>query len=63
MDALLPLNENIFDRVVRVILGAAAVSMVSAGPQTPWGWAGLILIVTGLIGRCPIYRLLGIKTR
>lgn len=63
MDAILPLNEHYMDRAVRVVGGAALISLAFVGPQTPWGWLGAIFVVTGLIGRCPIYRLLGIGTR
>lgn len=63
MDALLPRNENIADRIIRVAAGAALLSTVWVGPQWAWGWLGLILVVTGLIGRCPLYRLFGLSTR
>ena len=31
-------------------------------PQTAWGWAGLVPLVTGLVGFCPLYAVLGINT-
>ncbi|WP_328516934.1 DUF2892 domain-containing protein [Pseudomonas triclosanedens] len=34
-------------------------SPVFLGPQTPWGWLGLVPLVTGSLGACPVYRLLG----
>lgn len=55
-------NEGTVDRVLRVVAGAALVSLVFVGPQTPWGWIGLVPLVTGLIGNCPVYSLLGIST-
>lgn len=55
-------NEGTVDRVLRVIVGLAVISLVFVGPQTPWGWLGLIPLATGLIGWCPAYTLLGIKT-
>ena len=63
MDGLLPRNENIADRVIRIAAGAGLLATVWVGPQWPWGWLGLILVVTGMIGRCPLYRLFGISTR
>jgi len=27
-----------------------------------WGWIGIIPLATGLIGRCPMYGLLGLNT-
>ncbi len=55
-------NEASFDRVLRVVLGLALLALVFAGPHTPWGWLGLIPLATGLVGFCPLYRLVGIDT-
>lgn len=62
MSAIFPRNERTLDRVVRVVAGLALLSLVWVGPQTAWGWVGLVPLVTGLVGSCPIYRLLGIST-
>ena len=48
-------NEGTIDRTLRVIAGAALVSLVFVGPETPWGWIGLVPLVTGLVGNCPVY--------
>jgi hypothetical protein len=50
------------DRALRVIVGAAVISLVFVGPQTAWGWLGLVPVVTGLVGNCPVYSLLGVST-
>lgn len=55
-------NIHNVERVVRVVAGLAIVSLVFIGPQTPWGWLGLVPIATGLSGWCPPYALLGIST-
>ena len=57
-----PKNEGTVDRVLRVILGLGILSLVFVGPQTPWGWLGLVPLITGLIGSCPLYTLLGLST-
>ncbi|WP_100657644.1 YgaP family membrane protein [Alteromonas flava] len=57
------LNENGPDRVIRIILGVVLLSLVFVGPQTPWGYVGVVLIITGVVGFCPIYKLLGLSTR
>ena len=62
MDQLLPRNEHTVDRAIRVVVGLALLSLVWIGPQTPWGWVGLVPLLTGLAGRCPLYRLFGIST-
>lgn len=55
-------NEGAVDRVLRVIVGLAILSLVFIGPQTPWAWFGLVPLITGLAGFCPVYSLLGIRT-
>ena len=55
-------NEGTLDRALRVIAGAALLSLVFVGPQTHWGWIGVVPLVTGIIGNCPVYSLFGIST-
>lgn len=55
-------NEGMIDRVLRVVVGAAIISLVFIGPKTPWAWLGLVPLATGLIGFCPAYALFGIRT-
>lgn len=59
---LFPRNEASFDRVLRVLLGLGVLSLVFVGPQTPWGWLGLIPLLTGALGSCPLYTVLGVGT-
>lgn len=55
-------NEGTIDRALRVVVGLAVLSLVFVGPQTAWGWVGLVPLATGLIGFCPLYSVLGINT-
>lgn len=55
-------NEGTIDRVLRVGLGVALIALVFVGPQTPWGWLGLVPLITGVVGFCPLYRLVGVNT-
>ncbi|WP_377507632.1 DUF2892 domain-containing protein [Octadecabacter sp. R77987] len=55
-------NEGTVDRVLRVIVGLALLSLVFVGPQTLWGLIGIVPLATGLVGICPIYSILGIRT-
>jgi hypothetical protein len=55
-------NVGKVDRVVRIVAGLGILSLAFIGPQTPWGYIGLVPLVTGLIGWCPAYVPLGIKT-
>jgi hypothetical protein len=55
-------NEGKIDRVLRVGLGVALIALFFVGPQTPWGWLGLVPLLTGLVGFCPLYRLVGVNS-
>ncbi|MGC9128117.1 MAG: YgaP family membrane protein [Acidithiobacillus sp.] len=55
-------NEGSVDRVLRVVVGIMLIALVFVGPKTPWGWIGLLPLITGLVGVCPAYSLLGIRT-
>ncbi len=55
-------NEGTIDRALRVLLGLGLLSLVFIGPQTAWGWVGLVPLVTGMIGSCPVYSIFGINT-
>jgi len=55
-------NEGMPDRVIRVLVGLCLVALVFVGPTTPWGWVGLVPLVTGLLGFCPLYKLIGLNT-
>lgn len=55
-------NIHPIERVVRIVVGAALVSMAFWGPANPWFFLGLIPMATGLMGWCPPYTLLGINT-
>ena len=48
-------NVHNIERIVRVVVGLGIVSLVFVGPQTPWGWLGLVPVATGLLGWCPPY--------
>jgi len=56
------INEGSIDRIVRIVAGLVLISLVFIGPQSPWGWIGLVPLATGLIGWCPAYTLFGIDT-
>ena len=56
-------NIGMVERVVRVVVGMGILSLAFVGPASPWGYVGLAPMVTGLVGWCPPYTLLGIDTR
>lgn len=55
-------NMGSADRVIRAVIGLVLLSLVFVGPQTPWGWIGIIPLVTAAIGLCPLYSIVGIRT-
>ncbi len=60
-------NESGFDRILRVLLAAAIAVLYFTGVLSgTWaivlGVVAVILLVTGLVGFCPLYKLLGIST-
>jgi hypothetical protein len=55
-------NEGTIDRAVRILFGLGILSLAFTGPQSPLGYLGLVPLTTGLIGFCPLYKVLGIST-
>jgi hypothetical protein len=60
-------NEGNIDRILRVVVGLAilgwgAYGWNNTGVFNYWTLVGLVPLLTGLIGWCPLYSILGIKT-
>lgn len=55
-------NVGTIDRLLRAVIGIGLIAIVFVGPQTPWGWIGVVPLFTALVGWCPPYALLGINT-
>ena len=55
-------NVGSADRLFRIALGLLLIALVFVGPKTPWGWVGIIPLVTGLMRTCPLYSLIGVNT-
>jgi DUF2892 family protein len=55
-------NEGTIDRAIRVVVGLLVLSLLVVGPQSYWALLGLIPLVTGLIGFCPLYKVLGLNS-
>jgi len=62
MSQLMKRNMGTIDRALRAIVGIALIAMVFVGPKTPWGWVGVILLGTSIMGYCPPYQLFGWNT-
>ncbi|WP_420858785.1 YgaP family membrane protein [Marivivens marinus] len=62
---MLKKNEGNIDRILRVVLGAALIAGYFMNSDGAYSWLyllGIIPLVTGLIGSCPLYTVLGIST-
>ena len=56
-------NIGCFDRILRIVAGLVLIALVFVGPKTPWGWIGIVPLLTGLMSSCPIYSIFGISSR
>lgn len=55
-------NEGGLDRVLRIVAGMALIGLAATGKVGLWGYIGVIPLLTGAIGWCPLYTVLGINT-
>jgi hypothetical protein len=55
-------NVGTIDRILRIVVGLVLIALVFVGPKTPWGWIGVVPLLTGLVRFCPAYTLLGLNT-
>lgn len=62
---MLKSNVGSTDRIIRVLTGIALLLGFFVAPQNGWQWLyliGAVPLLTGLLGTCPIYTVLGIST-
>lgn len=58
-------NEGTLDRVFRIVVGIVVLALFFLYPDAAWRyWAllGVVPLLTGLIGWCPLYSMLGLST-
>jgi len=55
-------NEGTVDRALRVVAGLALIGLAVGGVIGAWGWIGIVPLVTGAVGMCPLYSMFGIST-
>jgi hypothetical protein len=60
-------NVGMTDRIVRIILGVILIAVFALNyVATPWSYlvalVGLVLLVTGAVGTCGLYSVLGMST-
>jgi len=55
-------NVGGIDRTLRIVIGLALIAAAATGTIGLWGYIGALPLVTGLIGWCPPYAILGLNT-
>jgi hypothetical protein len=55
-------NVGGIDRGLRIAVGLVLIALAATGTVGWWGWLGVVPLLTGAVGNCPAYSLLGIKT-
>lgn len=55
-------NEGTLDRSLRVAAGLTLIALAATGTVGAWGWVGVVPLLTGVLGWCPLYTVLGLNT-
>lgn len=56
-------NQAGIERIIRVVIGLFVISLIFWGPKTLWGLVGVVPVLTGLSGWCPLYSIFHTSTR
>lgn len=54
-------NVGGIDKILRIVVGIALVAWAILGGPV-WAWIGVLPIITGVMGWCPAYTLIGLNT-
>ncbi len=58
-------NVGGIDRILRIVVGLALIAGFFLNTEGAYRWAyliGIVPLLTGLLGTCPLYRLFGFST-
>jgi hypothetical protein len=55
-------NVGGIDRILRIVVGLALIVLAATGTIGIWGWLGVIVLATGVVGICMPYTLFGFST-
>ena len=61
-NATVKTNVGIPDRSLRIAAGVALIGFAVVGWIGPWGYIGIVPLLTGLLRMCPVYALFGISS-
>ncbi len=58
-------NVGGIDKILRIVVGLALIAGFFLNTEATYRWAyliGIVPLVTGLLGTCPLYSILGLNT-
>jgi hypothetical protein len=56
------LNVGNLDRALRILIGLTLIGLALSGTIGVWGYIGIVLLLTGVAARCPVYSMLDCAT-
>jgi hypothetical protein len=57
-------NVGYYDSMARIFFGVFLIgAAILGGPHMAVGWLGIIPLATGLMGKCPAYKMMGVDTK
>lgn len=56
------MNVGTIDRAIRIIAGVILITLAAMGIFSPWGWIGVVPLLTGIFMFCPVYTMFGMNT-
>lgn len=56
------MHSTSIDRILRITIGLALIAAAATDTIGWWGWLGAVPLITGIVGWCPPYALLGLST-
>lgn len=57
------INLNPYERGIRVVLGALLLTAAFFNPSELWYFVGLLPLITGAAGMCPVYKILNFSSK
>ncbi|BAE51310.1 YgaP family membrane protein [Paramagnetospirillum magneticum] len=51
------------DRLIRTAVSLGLMGLAMANLIGPWGWVGIVPLVSAVLGWCPVYMVTGFSTR
>ena len=55
-------NVGGIDRAMRVSTGLVLIGLAATGTVGVWGFIGIVPLLTGAFGTCPLYSMVGLNT-